>query len=180
MGKSEYLREEAVGLGLCEQWRGEWLDGQGDDELIDKFKTGIDFCILHDWPSVEYIKGHFGKDVLHGHGVFVDDNLGNGVAGHPTVGGGSVVLLGRCTGRLRFGGFDVATVYVRHECDVEIVVSDFARVDVRVYEHGNATVVGNSVSCVRCYVYDDGSVIGSGDVSVMRRGNFKDLRDGEE
>lgn len=180
MGKSEYLRDEAVGLGLCEQWRGEWFDGQGDDELIDKFKRGIDFCILHDWPSVEYIKGHFDKDVLHGHGVYVDEALGGVTAEHTTAGDGGVVLLGRCTGRLRFGGFDVATVYVRHACDVEIVVGDFARVDVRVYEHGKAAVSGDSVSCVRCYVYDDGSVIGDGEVSVMRRGNFKDLKDGKE
>lgn len=174
MDKGDILKAEAVGLGLCDKWRDEWSSGLDDGALVEKFKDGIDFCILHDWPSCAWVKEHFDSGLLAEHGVFVDDDLGNSVAEHKQA---SYVLMGGCRGVLRFGGFDVATVYVRHRCDVEIVVDGLACVDVRVYDDAHVVVSGDSARAVRVYVYDAGSCSSRGNVGVHHRGSFKDLAD---
>ena len=45
MDLQEDLKRKAIACGLCEQWQREW--GKPDeDELINKFIEGIDFCIV--------------------------------------------------------------------------------------------------------------------------------------
>lgn len=63
MGLSERMRDEARGLGLCNQWYDEWGSASKAD-LARKFIDGLDFCIANDWPSVDVIKRDFG-DVIH-------------------------------------------------------------------------------------------------------------------
>lgn len=173
MDKGDFLKSEAISLGLCEKWREAWSSGLGDDALVEKFKEGIDFCILHDWPSCAWVKEHFDAGLLARHGVFVDADLRAGsLAIHDL---NSYVLMGDCRGVLRFGGFDVATVYVRHQCDVEIMVDGLAYVDVRVYDGAHVIVLGDSARSVNVYVYDHGSCDMRGNVSVRHRGSFKDL-----
>ena len=58
---SEELKSQAIGLGLCEQWTNSW-GNPSEQELINKFLHGIDFCIKHDYPTNEYIKKNFDKD----------------------------------------------------------------------------------------------------------------------
>lgn len=53
---SDKMKHEAVTLGLCAQWTAEWQDGTSKDEMVEKFVEGIDFCIQHNWPSVEVMK----------------------------------------------------------------------------------------------------------------------------
>lgn len=176
MDKGDILKAEAVGLGLCEKWRDEWQAGLDDGMLVEKFKDGIDFCILHDWPSCAWVKEHFDAGLLADHGVFVDSSLDGGTVEHTTY-GYNFVLMGSCRGVLRFGGFYVATVYVRHQCDVEIDVGGLACVDVRVYDDAHVVVSGDSARAVRVYVYDAGSCSSRGNVGVHHRGSFKDLAD---
>ena len=61
-------------MGLCKQWTSEWSKDSSRDELIDKFVRGLDFCIEHDWPSVDVMKRDFG-DVIHRHGVYADERV---------------------------------------------------------------------------------------------------------
>ena len=67
------LREDARKLGLCDQWYGEWKDATSREELADKMKRGLDFCIKHRWPSKDFIKHNFSQDFLRDNGVLVDD-----------------------------------------------------------------------------------------------------------
>lgn len=72
MELQEKLKQEAVKLGLCEQWTNEW--GNPDqDELCEKFVRGLDFCIKHNWPDVEFIKNNFDLDLIERHGIYVRD-----------------------------------------------------------------------------------------------------------
>jgi hypothetical protein len=91
-GLSERLKGEAVKLGLCEQWQGEWPDGASKDDMAEKFVRGQDFCIKHDWPSVKVIKRHFG-DVIHRHGVYADEEFY--ISNKPTL-----ILVGKCEGHV--------------------------------------------------------------------------------
>lgn len=52
---SNTLKNRAILLGLCTEWTEGWgnPDKQG---LIDKYLHGIDFCIKHDYPTVDFIE----------------------------------------------------------------------------------------------------------------------------
>lgn len=67
------LREDARKIGLCDQWYGEWKDETSKEELVSKFKRGLDFCLKHRWPSMSFIKQNFDQDFLRRHGILVDD-----------------------------------------------------------------------------------------------------------
>ena len=60
-------------MGLCKQWTSEWSDGSSRDELVDKFVRGLDFCIEHDWPSVDVMKRDFGDVIQRYSGNSVGD-----------------------------------------------------------------------------------------------------------
>ena len=67
------LRGHAVSYGLCTQWQGDWQNNKSQQELIGMYIRGIDFCIEHDYPTVEYIKGNFDRSLLHQNHIFVDE-----------------------------------------------------------------------------------------------------------
>lgn len=78
------LRGHAVSYGLCTQWQGDWQNNKSQQELIGMYIRGIDFCIEHDYPTVEYIKGNFDRSLLHQNHIFVDE---------PVIGGDNGVKL---------------------------------------------------------------------------------------
>lgn len=63
------LKKEAVRLGLCKQWTEAWKDNTTQQELINKFIRGYDFCLKHNWPSVDFICDNFDEDLLHKNGI---------------------------------------------------------------------------------------------------------------
>jgi len=131
------LRGHAVSYGLCTQWQGDWQNNKSQQELIEMYIRGIDFCIEHDYPTVEYIKGNFDRSLLHQNHIFVDE---------PVTGGnnGVYVLNGKCSGKLSFGKFTAATLHLRHDSEFFVSVYDRAKLHVRqsdvakvyVYVHG--------------------------------------------
>lgn len=142
------MRDEAIGLGLCKQWTEEW--GEADRHaMCEKFVNGLDFCIKHNWPSVDVIKNEFG-DVMHEHGIYADESI------HIS-GEGTIVLNGSCDGSVSFAGMTVGNLYVRHDCDIRVRVKDYAYAHISVYD--NASV---SVACevtAKCFVYHYGGNI---------------------
>lgn len=153
--KSDKLKSEAIALGLCEQWQSEWAGRLSDAELIGRYKKGIDFAIEHDWPSVEYIKSNFNAELLHKHGIYCDEELRGCVLPEDNI----LILNGHCTGRVVIGRYSVATIYVRHTCNLDIRVRDFARVRICLYDNANVSVVGGSASDTYVYRYSDGCVV---------------------
>lgn len=142
---SESLRQEARELGLCDKWYNEWGEC-GQQELIDKFVKGIDFCLDRAWPSPEFIKGNFDPCELRENLIFVDEDLDMHDAPD-----GIYILNGECSGTLRFGSWAAATIYVRHTSKVMIIAEDFARVFVRVYDDAEAETIGLDDAVVKVY-----------------------------
>ena len=94
---------------------------------------GIDFCIEHDYPTVEYIKGNFDRSLLHQNHIFVDE---------PVTGGdnGVYVLNGKCSGKFSFSKFTAATLHLRHDSELALEVEDCAKVFVSVYDRAKLYV----------------------------------------
>lgn len=142
---SETLKQQAVDLGLCRPWTEAWGDCD-QQELIDKFIKGIDFCLERNWPTPGFIKTNFDRALLNANLIFVDEHISLDDA--PS---GIYILNGECTGSIRFAPWTAATVYVRHKSNVTIIADDFAKVFVRVYDEANAEVVELDDAVVKVY-----------------------------
>lgn len=142
---SETLKQQAVDLGLCRPWTEAWGDCD-QQELIDKFVKGIDFCLERNWPTPEFIKANFDRVLLNANHIFVDEHIRLDDA--PS---GIYILNGECSGSIRFAPWTAATVYVRHKSNVTIIANDFAKVFVRVYDEANAKVVELNDAVIKVY-----------------------------
>lgn len=157
------LKKEATRIGLCNKWIEEW--GSPDlDELCDKYVKGIDFCVEHDFPSCQYMKEHF-DGIMQKHGIFVDESF---VLTNPR----TLVVNGKCNGKVNVNGYGVSDIYARHDSVLEIIVSGNARVSVETYDNCVLAVKASGNSKV--FVYDHGGCIKKeGNVIVKNRKDKK-------
>lgn len=149
------MKNEAVSLGLCAQWTADWRDGTSKDEMVEKFVRGIDFCISNNWPSTKDMKRYFG-DVIHRHGVYVDENVG--CHNSPMV-----ILNGECVAQAEYDMASTGEIYARHESSLRLRVAGLARVFVSLYD--NAELRVECEAPAKCFVYQYGGKI------VKQRGN---------
>ena len=141
------LKEQAVRFGLCELWTSKWNCDRDEDELAATFKRGQDFCINHDWPTLDFIRSRFDPEILASNGIFVDD--GNIDCGDISLLNGTYVLLGKSQGTLRFGRHAAALVYVRHDSSVRIQAGAGARIIVRMYDRAEAEAIPSPGAQIR-------------------------------
>lgn len=155
------LRDKAKSLGLCALWTKNWRRDKSVDDLIEMYIKGYDFCIEHDYPSVDFIKGNFDRDILHKHGVWVDEEVIKTKD--------MMIINGNCYGKLVFDNFDVATVFIRHESKITIVCNKYSRISIRAYEKANVNVINKGFNKQYVYAFGDNVVVTSvGDVTVHR------------
>lgn len=165
MDVSEELKKQAISFNLCQQWTDDW--GKPDmDELVDKYIHGIDFCIKNNYPSNEFIKDNFGE-IAERHGVFTDKK------DLRIYGFSNVIINGACSGEINLSGFDVSSIYVRHDSNVNIVIKDAAKAIIRVFDNSSVTIDNQAEDRVFVYRYG-GKVFSSGNVLVRNR-KFEDL-----
>lgn len=131
---SETLKQQAVDLGLCKPWTEAWGDCD-QQELIDKYVRGIDFCIEHQYPSNEFIKANFARALLNRNLIFVDEHIDMKEARS-----GVYVINGECSGTIRFPQWAAATIYVRHRSKIRIEADGFTKVFIRVYDGAEVDV----------------------------------------
>ena len=144
---SEILKREAVERSLCTKWTAEWADNSDQQTLIDKYKRGIDFIIKQgEWPTNEFIKTNFDRDLLNSNLIFVDEYVDMDMA--PS---GIYVFNGECSGRIRLAPWTAATVYIRHRSKMNIVADDFAKVFVRLYGEADVEVDSDESAVVKIY-----------------------------
>lgn len=140
---SYILKQEAVERNLCAKWTAEWADDSDQQTLIDKYVRGIDFIIKQgEWPTNEFIKANFDRELLHDNLIFVDEHID--LTDAPS---GIYILNGECSGALLFGQWGAATIYVRHNSKVRIEADRFAKVFVRLYDNAEVEydIDGNAV-----------------------------------
>lgn len=136
------LRQQAIDNGLCDGWQRMWRCRWDRDELIQKFKEGIDFCIQKKYPSDEFIKANFSKDILRKHAVLVDDDWS-------LLNQRMCVIQGRSSSIIRYNGWNPGTVYIRNNSHAEITARNMSFVIVHLFD--NATV--------DCHAEDKASIV---------------------
>lgn len=152
------LRERARELGLCDQWYNDWDKESTKQELIDKYLKGIDFCIKHNYPKPAFIKEHFEEKLLLKNNIFLDNTINDSNLS-------KVVLLGESKGALRYNGVHTGDVYVRHNSNLTIEVTDVAKVFVEAYENCNIRIVAIGDSKVFVY-WHGGTIEYEGNVTI--------------
>lgn len=162
MNISDEMKEKAVSLGLCAKWTAEWEDNSSVDVILEKYIRGIDFCIKHDFPSLDIMKTQI--DAVHAHGIYVDEAVR---LRNPKI----VVLRGHCDASILFDTFAVATVYVCNASRLSVIVNGNAIVRICLHSHGSvdATVAGLG----KCTVYNYGDATSiKGNARVLDRTEF--------
>lgn len=129
------LRNAAIGYGLCQKWQSNWNRDYSVRELIEKFYTGIDFCIEHNYPTNEFIKANFEKDVLRSNNVLVDDkySLLNPI---------NAAVFGNSETKIRFNARNPGRIWCKDNARVSIYARNSSFVIVHVF--GSAIVEADS------------------------------------
>lgn len=144
---SNVLREIGRAQGMCNEYYEKWFEDTDMEQMLDMFKSGQDFCIEHDYPSLEFIRKNFDRGVLASHGIYVDEKLDLDITQS-----GIYIFLGKCNGRVHFREWCAADVYLRHDSDIEIESSDMAKVYINLYENSN--IRGRLVNGYSARLYD--------------------------
>ena len=162
---SDRMKNEAVSLGLCAQWTADWHDNSSKHEMVEKFVKGIDFCIGRNWPSTKDMKKYFG-DVIHDHGVYVDENVD---LKNPK----TVILNGECVANISYDWMDSGEIYVRHNSSLYLKVNGFSRVFVNMLDGAELHVECEDTA--KCFVYQYGGTVvkATGPVNIRDRHDFK-------
>ena len=159
------LRDQADELGVCEKFREVWSDDFSRQDLVAFYKRGIEFCIDNSFPSDDFIKKHFDKELLERNNIFMD---GFGVVSN---GNGVYVCNDNSKGTLRFSGMDVATVYVMGNSSVSIEAYDLSKVFIDLLDGAELSAVQKGSSAVYVYKKSKESVLNtSGNVRTRIKG----------
>lgn len=150
MNKSQLLRSLARKAGLCDKWFSEWKDDETDDSLIQRYIDGIDFCILHDYPSIPVIRSTFSPETLRKHNIILDEH--NAVIAHPQP---TTVILGDSKAYITPSGYSVSDIYLRHNSVATIRATGHAIVAISVYDNATVNVTATKDAKVRIYKFSE-------------------------
>lgn len=150
MRRSKELRRMAREAGLCDQWHSKWRDYTSQDDLLDMYIRGIDFCIKHDYPSLEYAKENFSSDRLHSHGIYIDEWVS--MAAAPSQDRHIAVLLGKSMVTGETSPDSCVTAYVRHNSMMNISSPKNARLFIHAYDNAEISI-GYADQLSRVFIY---------------------------
>lgn len=137
----EQLKTDGINKGLCRLWQRKLHNGLSTEELVKLYIKGIDFCISENYPTLDFLRENF-KGKSEPFGVFIDDEL------PPMKNEPDVVLNGACKAMLEYDGYSVSRLYVRHDSEVAVIVSDNAIVTIDLFDNAtlHLSVIGNDAN----------------------------------
>jgi len=133
--------------GICDPGMQKILEAKDIQGLIDYYLEGIDFCLRNNFPTVDFMKENAGV-LLESNGIYTDGKID---LTNPL----KVVLLDRVSANIKVDDYKVSDIYVKHECDLQILVKDNAFASIEAYD--NCTVNITLEGDARAYlaVYDN-------------------------
>ncbi|MCM1234269.1 MAG: hypothetical protein NC489_29545 [Ruminococcus flavefaciens] len=141
------LKADGIDKGLCRLWQGKLREGLSVEQLAKLYIQGIDFCISENYPTLGFLREHF-RGECEPFGVYVDDEIPS-AKNLP-----NMVLNGACRGMLEYDGYSVSCLYVRHDSEVAVIVSDNAILTIDLFDRAklHISVVGDDTNVsVNCY-----------------------------
>lgn len=136
------LREQAVSLGLCEDWQKLWNKDWSKKKMIEKMFQGLDFCLKNHWPSNGFILKHFEKDLLRKNNVFVNDK-------YSVVNPRESLILGISDITIRYNANSYGNIHIRDNSNVKLTARNYSFVIVHLYEN----------ACIKAEQFDKAKVV---------------------
>lgn len=164
---SRQLRSEADSLGLCDEWHNAWRDDSTQQELINKYLRGIDFCLRHHWPSNGFIKAHFDLALLRKNNILVDDK--RSLLNPPIA-----VILGSSKATIRVDGNNPARIYLNDDSETTLYVNASAKIITETRGNARLTVIpwGFATDCVVFDYSGDTLVVAPQGIRYERRDDY--------
>lgn len=153
------LREQAKGLGMCEEWQGLWNKDWSKEKMAEMMYRGLDFCLEHHFPTNDFIQQHFEKKFLRENNIFVNDR-------YSSVNPEESLILGKSEIRLRYNSNKHGIIHVRDNSTLKITAKGRSFVIIHLYEK----------AYVDAEKFDSASVVvikHSTDVTVIADSNIK-------
>lgn len=147
---NDKLRFNARNLGLCDQWFGEWSGKEySQQELIDRYVKGLDFCIKHGYPTNKFIKDNFDIELLRENNIIVDDTYS---LLNPRVG----VILGESNTKVRCNGYTVSKLYVKDASKVDVYIKEHAHIIIHIYDDAEVNILeGSSTNTPKVVIHGE-------------------------
>lgn len=159
METSEYLFKKAVELGLCQEWKSGWKDDL--DSLLTMYKKGIDFCIEHDYPNLDFVRKNLSGKTEH-KDIYIDAE--KTIEAYKE----TIICLGNCKMTFEVKPYAVVRIYVLHNSEIKINVSEGAILMIDAYDNSHVAVTGYADK-TKAYRYDNSEIIGVRFFSKERR-----------
>lgn len=147
------LHSDAKALGACDKVMGQWQGLYDIPTLIALFVHNQEFCIAHDFPSIDFIKSNFNVEERTENGVYLNDKVA--VHGYS----GTLITMGNSKGFVLADGYDAITIYARHNSDLHISCKGFSKVFIRAYDNCKLNIEQGEMSKVYVYRYGEKSII---------------------
>lgn len=146
--------------GMCKEFRDQLRVTSDPAALAEMYFRGIDFCLSHDFPSVEFLEDRF-SGVLTGFGIhtkgrYVGENDRR------------MVALGTAVVDLFVTGYNVGEVFIKDQARVKVVTSDNSFVMIDLFGAGYLEISATGDSKV---VVNDYSAGGSSGIKYEKHGN---------
>lgn len=128
------LASKARKLNICKPWYDMLKKAEDKDTMMRMFVKGIDFCLEHDFPSVEYFEKH-GKEVIEKHGVYVNKTI-------ECVNSPFTVLLGYCKSVFINTEYGFSQLFIKHQSVVDVTLKDHSFTVIDVFD--DSIVIGTA------------------------------------
>lgn len=128
----EQLTLQGVDKGLCSDFQNKIKNSKMSIRYLAKLmKQGIDFCVMYDYPTLEMLRSNF-RGKADEYGIFID-----GTAHEKNK---DIILNGESKAFLHYDGYTVNSVYVRHDSQASICVSENASVRIDVFDNSYVAI----------------------------------------
>lgn len=126
------LKDQAVALGLCGDWQKLWRKDWSREKMVERMYKGLDFCIIHHYPSNDFILKHFDLDFLRKCNVFVNDK-------YSVVNPKESLVLGTSDVTFRYNGHSYGNIHIRDNSSAKVIARNLSFVIVHLYENASVT-----------------------------------------
>lgn len=129
-GLNKELRDQAIHLGLCADWKKLWCKDWSQKKMADMMFRGLDFCLKHHYPSNDFLAKHFDKEFLRSSNVFVNDHYS---INNPE----ESLVLGNSEITFRYNANCYGNIHVRDNSSANLIARNRSFVIAHLYENAS-------------------------------------------
>lgn len=126
------LRNQAVALGLCNEWQNSWNKDWSKEKMVERMYKGLDFCLKYHYPSNDYILKHFDLEFRRKSNVYVNDK-------YSVCNPKQSLVLGSSEITFRYNAWGNGYIHVRDNSYAKIFAKNKSFVIVHLYENAYVT-----------------------------------------